>query len=68
MDNAQRLHAAEAAFDALTEGGRDLITHATEPQFQFYDGEIVKGYGPAADRAEQIVRNLREQISKNVNG
>jgi len=65
MTNLNRLHAAEEAFSALTDGGRELITAVTEPQFQFYDGEIVKGYGAAADKAEQAVRNLTEQISKN---
>jgi len=64
MNNADRLHAAEAAFDMLTGGGRDLITAATEPTFQFYDGEIVKGYGAAADRAEREVRNLTDKINK----
>jgi hypothetical protein len=63
-NHAERLHVAEAAFDMLTSGGRELITAATEPTFQFFDGEIVKGYGPAADRAEQEVRNLRERIER----
>jgi hypothetical protein len=64
--NADRLHAAESEFDVLMDGGRDLITAATEPTFQFYDGEIVKGFGAAADRAEREVRNLRERLGKNV--
>jgi hypothetical protein len=63
-NHAERLHAAEAEFDTMTDGGRNLITAATEPTFQFFDGEIVKGYAAAADRAEREVRNLRERIER----
>lgn len=58
MNDRERLYKAEAEFDEITGGGRDLIKSASEPSFEFFDGEIVKGYGPAADRAEQHVRNI----------
>lgn len=65
-NHANRLHAAEAAFDMLTDGARELITAASEPEFRFYDGEIVKGYAAAADRAEREVRDLTNKINKAV--
>lgn len=61
-DNRERLYAAEAEFDRLTGGGRDLITAASQPSFQFFDGETVTGWEAAADRAEQHVRSLAAQV------
>ena len=63
-NHADRLHAAEAVFDMLTDGARELITAASEPEFRFYDGEIVKGYAAAADKAERTVRDLTETLNK----
>jgi hypothetical protein len=54
----ERIYAAEEAFGEITGEGRELITSASEPSFEFYDGEIINGYEAAADRAEQHVRNI----------
>lgn len=58
--DAERLYRAEEKFSELTQGDVELITHAIEPQFVFCDGEHVKGYGNAADKAEKMVEIVRK--------
>lgn len=59
MSDKERLYRAEVQFDEIVGGSRDLIKSASEPSFEFFDGEVVSGYGPAADRAEQYVRIVK---------
>lgn len=66
--NRERLYAAEVEFEGLTGAGRELITGASEPSFQFYDGETVTGWAAAADRAEQHVKTIAEQVRKGAQG
>lgn len=65
MNARERLTAAEVKFDEMTGGGRDLVTAASEPQFQFCDGTTTKTWAEAAEHAERIVRNTAETIERN---
>lgn len=64
MNDKERLYRAEVQFDELVQGGRELITSASEPSFEFYDGEVVKGYGDAANKAEKAVQVVRATINR----
>lgn len=62
MTNRERLERAEVAFAAVTGDGRDLVAHADSGRrFQMADGEVVTGYGPAADAGERLVRFAHNQ-------
>lgn len=65
MNARDRITAAEIKFDELTGGGRDLVTAASEPQFQFCDGTTTKTWTEAAETAERIVARTEESIRKN---
>jgi hypothetical protein len=65
MNAREELVAAEIAFDELTEGGRSLVTAASDPQVAFCDGTVTRTWAEAAAHANHLVEVTREQIAKN---
>lgn len=58
----ERLYRAEAEFDALMEGGRELLD-VDGTRYRFADGTEVTGVKAAADHAERMVRHVRLSLA-----
>lgn len=58
----ERLYRAEAAFDELMQGSRDLLV-SDRTLYVFADGTEVRGIEAAAREAERLVRSVRANLS-----